>query len=187
MVERPGFADELLDRICEFNLALIEQGCQFAIDCVRFGDDWGSQRGLIMGPQLWRRFIKPRFARMVQAAASHGKTTFLHSDGDVAEVIPDLVEIGLDILNPVQPDVMDIYRLKREYGRDLAFHGGVSVQHLLPDSTPDQLRAEVRRLIREVGDGGGFIIAPTHSLGVDIPLENLLVLVEEFTGQKAAG
>jgi len=184
MIERSAFADELLDRICEFNLALIDQACRFPFDCVRFGDDWGSQRGLIMGPQLWRRFIRPRFARMVERALSYGKTTFLHSDGDVSAIIPDLIAIGLTILNPVQPDVMDIYQLKREYGRDMAFHGGVSVQHLLPDSTPEELRAELRRLIREIGAGGGFIIAPTHSLGSDIPPENLLVLVDELTHQR---
>lgn len=183
IVEHARFADELLDRICEFNLELIEQACQFPFDCVRFGDDWGAQRGLIMGPQLWRRFIKPRFARMVEKAASCGKTTFLHSDGDIGEVIPDLIEVGLTILNPVQPDVMDIYELKKEYGRDIAFHGGVSVQRLLPESSPEELRSEVRRLIREVGAGGGFITAPTHSLGRDIPLENLVVLVEELTHQ----
>ncbi len=183
MVERPEFADELLDRICEVNLGLVDQACRFSFDMACFGDDWGSQRGLIMGPKLWRRFIKPRFARMVQRAASYGKTTFLHSDGDVSSIIPDLIEIGLTCLNPVQPDVMDIYQLKKEYGRDIAFHGGVSVQHLLPDSTPDELRQELRRLIREVGSGGGFIIAPTHTLGRDIPLANLMVMVEEFVGQ----
>ena len=183
MVEHPQFADELLDRICEFNLALVDQACAHSFDNVRFGDDWGSQRGLIMGPKLWRRFIKPRFARMVHRAAAYGRTTLLHSDGDVVEIIPDLIEIGLTCLNPVQPDVMDIYWVKREYGRDIAFHGGVSVQHLLPDSTPEELRRELRRLIREVGAGGGFIAAPTHSLGSDIPLENLAVMVEEFAGQ----
>jgi len=183
MVENPSFAHELLDRICEFNLALVEQACAYPIDCIRFGDDWGAQRGLIMGPHRWREFIKPRFARMVGAASRHGKATFLHSDGDIREVIPDLVEIGLTILNPVQPDVMDIYEVKREFGRDLAFQGGVSVQQLLPHSTPDQVRAEVRRLLSEVGAGGGLIIGPTHSLGRDIPLENLVVLVEEFTNQ----
>jgi uroporphyrinogen decarboxylase len=187
MIEHPQFADELLDRICEVNLDLIEQACQFAIDCVRFGDDWGAQRGLIMGPGLWRRFLRPRFARMIEKAKSHGKTTFLHSDGDIQEIIPDLIEVGLDILNPVQPDVMDIYALKREYGRDITFHGGVSVQHVLPDSTPEELRAEIRRLIREVGAGGGFIIGPTHSLGRDIPLENLVVLTEEIAQRGAAG
>jgi uroporphyrinogen decarboxylase len=181
MIERPAFAHELLDRICEFNVALTERACQHAFDMVRFGDDWGSQRGLIMGPFLWREFIKPRFARMVEAAAAHGRTTLLHSDGDVSAIIPDLIEVGLTCLNPVQPDVMDIYELKREYGKDLAFHGGVSVQHLLPDETPEGVRAEVRRLLREVGAGGGFIIAPTHSLGRDIPLENLLALTDELT------
>ena len=185
MVSEPDFADELLDRICGFNLELIERACELDFDCVRFGDDWGSQRGLIMGPELWRRFIKPRFARMVSKAASYGRATFLHSDGDIIEIIPDLIEIGLTVLNPVQPDVMDIYDVKRRYGGDIAFHGGVSVQHMLPDNPADVVRAEVRRLISEVGAGGGFIIAPTHSLGSDIPLENLVVLVEEFTNQAA--
>jgi uroporphyrinogen decarboxylase len=96
---------------------------------------------------------------MIERARSHGNTTFLHSDGDVAEIIFDLVEVGLTCLNPVQPDVMDIYQIKREYGRDITFHGGVSVQHLLPDEPAERVRQEVRRLIREVGAGGGFIIA----------------------------
>lgn len=183
LVEHPAFAEELLDRICEFNLTLIEEVCQYPIDCVRFGDDWGAQRGMIMGPHLWRRFIKPCFARMVAAARRHGKAVFLHSDGDIREIIPDLIEMGLTILNPVQPDVMDIYAIKREFGQDLTFLGGVSVQSLLPRSTPAQVREEVRRLIAEVGAGGGFIIAPTHSLGRDIPLANLAVLVEEFVDQ----
>jgi uroporphyrinogen decarboxylase len=184
MIDHEEFAHELLDRICDFNLELIEQACRYPIDCVRFGDDWGAQRGLIMGPALWRKFIKPRFARMVQKAASFGKDTFLHSDGDIAAIIPDLIEIGLTILNPVQPDVMDIYAVKRQYGRDIAFHGGVSVQHFLPESSAGEVRVETRRLIQEVGAGGGFIIAPTHSLGNDIPPENLLALMEELTHQQ---
>jgi uroporphyrinogen decarboxylase len=186
MVERPRFAHQLLDRICEFNLALLQAAAPHPFDCVRFGDDWGAQHGLIMGPHLWRLFIKPRLARMIEKAASFGKTTFVHSDGDVSEILPDLIEIGLTVLNPLQPDVMDIYHIKREYGRHLAFHGGVSVQHLLPDSSPDQLRAELRRLFRHLGAGGGFILAPTHSLGQDIPLENLVVLAEECLRQQSA-
>lgn len=185
LVQHPRFADELLEHICEFNLELIDQACQYPIDGVRFGDDWGAQHGMIMGPRLWRQFVKPRFARMVARARSYGRDVLLHSDGDIEEIIPDLIEMGLTVLNPVQPDVMDIYRIKRDYGRDLAFLGGVSVQHLLPESTPAQVRAEVRRLISEVGAGGGFIIAPTHSLGSDIPLRNLAALVEEFAQQGA--
>ena len=89
----------------------------------------------------------------------------------------------MEILNPVQPDAMDIYKLKKEYGKDLTFLGGVSVQSLLPRSSPGEVRREVRRLIREVGAGGGFIIAPTHSLGTDIPAKNLIALMEELTRQ----
>ncbi|MEW6755254.1 MAG: uroporphyrinogen decarboxylase family protein [Candidatus Latescibacterota bacterium] len=187
LVEHPRFAEELLERICELNLELIDQACQHPIDCVRFGDDWGAQRGLIMGPDLWRRFIRPRFVRMVERARSYGKDVLLHSDGDIVAVIPDLIDAGLTILNPVQPDVMDIYCIKRQYGQHLTFLGGVSVQHLLPEGSPEQVRAEVRRLIAQVGAGGGFIIAPTHSLGSDIPLRNLTVLVDEFTRQKGRG
>ena len=183
MVQEPAFVDDLLDRICEFNLEMIDQACQFPIDCIRFGDDWGAQQGLIMGAPLWRRFIRPRFAQMVERASSHGKYTLLHSDGDIQAIIPDLIDLGLTILNPVQPDVMDIYDIKREYGKDLTFWGGVSVQHLLPHCSASEVRDEVRRLIRDVGAGGGLVIAPTHSLGSDIPPENLIVVLEEFTHQ----
>jgi uroporphyrinogen decarboxylase len=184
MVEAPEFVDELLDRICEFNLEMIDQACEHDFDCVRFGDDWGAQSGMIMGPHLWRRFIKPRFGRMIERALSYGKHTFLHSDGDILEVIPDLIEIGLTILNPVQPDVMDIYEVKRRFGKDLTFWGGVSVQHLLPYCPEEEVRAEIRRLLKVVGAGGGLVIAPTHSLGRDIPLDNLIAMVEEFTDQE---
>jgi len=183
MVTSPAFAHELLDRICEVNLDLIEQACEYPIDCVRFGDDWGAQHGLIMGPLLWRTFIKPRMDRMVDLCHARGKTVFLHSDGDIHAVIPDLVEIGLDILNPVQPDVMDIYSIKREFGQDLTFLGGVSVQDLLPNGSPRQVRHEIRRLMREVGAGGGFIIAPTHTLGADIPVENVTAMIDAFLNQ----
>ena len=183
MVASPGFAHELLDRICAVNLDLIAQACKHPIDCVRFGDDWGAQHGLIMGPDLWREFIKPRMARMIDACHSQGKTVFLHSDGDILDIIPDLIEIGLDILNPVQPDVMDIYSVKREFGSKLTFLGGVSVQNLLPNGSADEVRREIRQLIRVVGAGGGFIVSPTHILGPDIPIENVAAMIDEFVHQ----
>ena len=183
MVQAPEFVDDLLDGICAFNLGMIERACRFPIDCVGFSDDYGAQRGLILSPELWRRFIKPRLAKMVGAAASYGKVTFLHSDGDIRAIVPDLIEVGLTILNPIQPDCMDIYALKRTYGRDLTFWGGISVQHLLPNGSPDAVRSEVRRLLREMGAGGGFIAAPTNLLGPDIPPENAVALIEELTRQ----
>ncbi len=180
MIEEPDFAHELLDRICDVNVALIEQACRFPVDCIRFGDDWGAQKGLMMGARHWREFIKPRFARMVATARRHGKEVLLHSDGDIREIIPDLVEVGLTILNPIQSDALDISEIKRTFGRDLAFLGGLSVQHTLPEGTPEQVTAEVRRLVRLMGAGGGYIICPTHSMGADIPSENLIAMMEAF-------
>jgi len=183
MVEAPEFVDELLDAITEWNLALIRQMVTYDIDCVRLGDDWGAQRGLIMGPHCWRRFLKPRLARMFAAIRAGGKATMVHSDGDIQAILPDLIEIGLNIYNPLQPDVMDPYEVKRLYGDRLSFHGGVSVQQFLPFVSPDEVRREVRRMLTELGAGGGFIIAPTHSILEDVPVENLAALLETVAAQ----
>jgi uroporphyrinogen decarboxylase len=183
MVEAPGFVDELLDAITEWNLTLIRKMVTYDIDCVRLGDDWGAQRGLIMGPACWRRFLKPRLARMFEAIHAGGKATMIHSDGDIQAILPDLVAIGLDIYNPLQPDVMDPYKVKRGHGDHLSFHGGVSVQQFLPFATAQEVRREVRRMLTELGAGGGFIIAPTHSILEDVPVENLAALLETVAEQ----
>jgi uroporphyrinogen decarboxylase len=182
-MERPSFVHELLDAICEHNLQLIEWGLQLSPDIVYFGDDWGQQRGLIMGPRLWREFIKPRIKRMYGAVRAAGKIVSIHSCGDVDELFDDLVELGLNLFNPFQPEAMDVYALKKKYHGRLAFHGGLSTQRVLPFGTPDEVRAETRRLIREIGRGGGYIFAPAHAVPGDVPLENLLAFIEVLQGQ----
>lgn len=178
MLEAPTFVDELLDAILAFNLAVVREMARYDVDAVIFGDDWGQQRGLLFGPRLWRRFIKPRIAQMYAAVKEAGKAVMIHSCGRVQELFPDLIEVGLDVFNPFQADVMDPYEIKRQYGHALSFYGGLSVQQLLPHGTPAQVRDEARRLMDEVGRGGGFIIGPTHDLPGDIPLENMLALIE---------
>ncbi|NLC56999.1 MAG: hypothetical protein GX774_09200 [Armatimonadetes bacterium] len=178
MVEAPAFVDELLDAITEYNLGIIEEALRFPIDVVMFGDDWGSQRGLIMGPEKWRRFLKPRLERMYGAVKQAGRYVFIHSCGAVAELFPELIAIGLDCFNPFQPEVMDVYALKREFGRDLTFYGGVSTQRTLPYGTPAEVKREVHRLCREVGHNGGYICAPAHAVPGDVPVENLLALID---------
>ena len=123
-----------------------------------FGDDWGQQKGLIFGRRLWQRFIKPRITQLYGAVKRAGKAVLIHSCGQVQELFPELIEAGLDVFNPFQPEVMDPYEMKRQFGSRLAFLGGVSVQKLLPFGTPQQMRDEVRRLMDGVGAGGGFII-----------------------------
>jgi uroporphyrinogen decarboxylase len=178
MIEAPEWVDELLDMILAFDLAVVDEMLKYDIDGLLYGDDWGQQRGLIFGPRLWRRFIKPRVAQLYAAVKRSGKTVMIHCCGKVQELFPDLIEVGLDVFNPFQPDVMNPYEMKRLYGDRLAFFGGVSVQHLLPHGTPAEIRDEVRRLMEQVGRDGGFIIAASHDMPGDIPLENMIAFIE---------
>ncbi len=183
MLEAPDFVDALLDAICDYNVALVEQAVKYDIDAVHFGDDWGSQRGLLMGPELWARFIKPRLARQYGAAKDAGKFVTIHSCGMVQEVFPQLIEIGLDCFNPFQPEVMDVFEMKRLYRGRLSFWGGVSTQRLLPYGTPDEVRTEVREILKVVGEGGGYICAPAHSIPGDAKPENIMAMIETVNDQ----
>jgi uroporphyrinogen decarboxylase len=178
MLEAPEFVDVLLDALTAFDLGILEEVLSLDIDGVMFGDDWGQQRGLIFGRRLWQRFIKPRITQLYAAVKRAGKAVLIHSCGQIQELFPELIEAGLDVFNPFQPEVMDPYQIKRQFGSRLAFLGGVSVQKLLPFGTPQQIRGEVRRLMDGVGAEGGFIIAPSHDMPGDIPLENLVAFVE---------
>lgn len=178
MVCDKPFANILLDRILEFNLAIIENACTKNVDIFRFGDDWGHQRGVLMGPGLWREFIKPRFRRMCELVKSKGKLVMLHCCGKVDELFPDLIECGLDIFNPFQPEVMDVFDIKRRYGDALTFYGGISIQRTLPFGTVAQVRDEVRRLIDLIGAGGGYIASPSHDVPGDARPENVAAMIE---------
>jgi len=179
MVLNPGFVDDLLEGITEYYLAVIDQSVKYDIDAFAFGDDWGSQEmGLIMGPKHWRRYLKPRLARMFEPLHAAGKFVHLHSDGDVSAIFEDLIDIELDVYNPFQPEIMDVYEMKRKHGERLCFHGGIGVQKLLPFGSPHQVRVETGRMIQEVGVGGGYILAPSHSVLADTPMENLVALIE---------
>ncbi|MDH7480388.1 MAG: uroporphyrinogen decarboxylase family protein [Armatimonadota bacterium] len=183
MIELPQFVHELLDKITEFNLAQIDFALKHDIDCVRFGDDWGSQNGLIMGPALWREFIKPRIAKMYKRVRDAGKYVMIHCCGDVKAILPDLIECGLNIFNPFQPEVMDIFETKKRYYGQLSFFGGISVQRLLPLGTPDEIRRETRRLLDVLGKGGGYIASPSHDIPVDVPAENMAAMIDVLRGQ----
>jgi len=183
MVDQPDYVDALLDRIVAHNLALVDGACAHPVDVIHFGDDWGQQNGLIMGPELWRRFIKPRFAAMCQRVRKHGKFVSLHSCGCVQSVFPDLIECGLHVFNPFQPEVMNPSEMKKRFGKHLTFYGGISTQKTLPYGTPEQTRQEVRRLIREVGKDGGYIAAPAHCIPGDAKPENILAMIDELNHQ----
>ena len=182
MVADKRFANTLLDRILEFNLAVIEHACTRNVDIFRFGDDWGHQRGVLMGPGLWREFIQPRFARMCERVKSKGKLVMLHCCGKVDELFPDLIECGLDIFNPFQPEVMDVFSLMKACHGRLAFHGGMSVQKVLPFGTPREVREATGKLL-SAGAAGGYVFSPSHGVPRDVPPENLLAMAEVLKSQ----
>lgn len=183
MIDHPGFVDDLLEAITAYNLGLIQIGRTYPVDAIMFGDDWGQQQGMLMGPALWRRFLRPRLQRMYDAVHAAGKYVFIHSCGNVTEIFPDLIEIGLNCFNPFQPEVMDVYAIKRQYGKQLSFFGGVSTQRLLPFGTPAEVKAEARRLMSEIGRDGGYILAPAHSIPRDARPENMAALIEVVNEQ----
>lgn len=180
MIEEPEFLHELLDKILEFNLRVIDILNDYPFDAIYFGDDWGQQKGMIMGPRFWREFIKPRMAKMYARAKQNGKFIIQHSCGDVQEIFPDLIEIGLDCYQTFQPEIYDLPKIKAEYGDKLCFWGGISTQRDLPTCTPEELRKIIRETANIMRTGGGYILAPTHAIPQDAKPENVLAMLEEF-------
>jgi uroporphyrinogen decarboxylase len=183
----PDFYHELLERITEQFLAFLEFTCRSLpdVDAIMFGDDWGDQRGVIVGPQRWREYFKPRYARIYEAAHSYGKIVISHCCGSIVDILPDAIEIGLDVLESCQPEArgMNPYELKKQFGKDLAFWGCLGSQSTIPFGTPAEIRKEVRRLRREMGQGGGFILSSAKPLQPETPTENAVAVVEAFTSE----
>jgi len=184
-IAEPDFYAEVLDKLTELYLQFVAYTVDLPIDGILFGDDWGDQRGVIIGAERWRKFLKPRWARIYDAVHAQGKVVMSHSCGSVAEIIPDLIEIGLDVLESVQPEAagMNPYALKRQWGDKITFWGSLGSQSLIPFGTPAQLTQEIQRLVSEMGEGGGYIMSPAKPLQPETPTENAVAILEAFTGQ----
>jgi uroporphyrinogen decarboxylase len=174
--DAPHFVHELLGAIADYNIAQVRKALEYDIDAVYFGDDWGQQHGLQMGPGTWHEFIYPQLKRMYAAVREAGKFVMIHSCGDVDELFDPLVAAGLNCFNPFQPEVMDVEALLRAYRGRLAFHGGLSTQRTLPFGTVEDVRAQTRRLL-DLGAEGGYIFAPAHDVEGDVPLANMLAAI----------
>jgi len=181
--DNPEFVHELFGKIVDYNIAQLDKACTYDIDAVYFGDDWGAQKGLIMGPALWKEFIFPYLKKMYSAVIKRGKYVFIHSCGDVDELFPQLISAGLSCFNPFQPEVMDIDALLKEYRGKLSFWGGLSTQQTLPFGTVKDVVKESKHLL-EIGSEGGYIFSPSHAVQADVPLENMLAFIEEAKKQK---
>ena len=178
--ENSALVECLMERIAERTGYLARRYAELGVDIIQFGDDIASQQGMMMSLRHWRKYIKPRMAGIIAGikAANPAVLAFYHSDGNIESVIPELIEIGIDVLNPIQPECLDSAALKRKFGGHLAFWGGVGVQTVMPFGAPAEVRAAVRRLIADAGQGGGLVVAPAHLIERDIPWENVIAFVE---------
>jgi uroporphyrinogen decarboxylase len=193
LVENPPLVDYLLEQLTAMHLAGSQMLVRAGVDILALRDDLGEPGRMLISPEMWRRYFRRHVKTIIDASRSANPrlAVFWHSDGYIEPIIPDLIEIGVDILNPVQPDVMDPARLKRAFGDRLVFFGTVGTPQLWSWGTPEEIRTEVRERIETVGRGGGLIISPAYDLepAENIPWANVLAFfdaVEEF-GRYADG
>ena len=176
---KPDLAERILDLPYHYHLAAAKKLTQMGVDMIWIGDDVGAQNAMLISPKMWRKFLKPRMANFIaelKAINPQVKVAY-HSDGCIYPIIPDLIEIGLDVLNPIQPASMDPVRLKREYGERLCFWGSIDEQHTLPFGSPADVSAEVRSRLETLGKKGGLILGPTHHVQLDTPMDNFWAMV----------
>lgn len=180
MLQYPEMAEVLLDRITDLRAFQARTFAQFGADVLSLGDDISMQTGMLMSPRMWRKWLKPRLAEVIEAAKTIRPDILVqyHTDGDCRAVIPELIEVGVDILNPIQPECMDPVAIKNEYGDRLSFSGTIGTQSTMPHGTPEDVRAAVKKMIETVGVGGGLFLAPTHVIEPDVPWENVVAFID---------
>ena len=175
----PAEIQRLLERLTEYHVELIRYWAEIGADGMFLGDDWGSQRSLIISPAMWRKMFRPHYARLFEETHRSGMDVIYHSCGDVMDIIPDLIDIGADVLDPIQPGAMDADEIARRFGGKIAFYGGINVQEIAR-YTPLQVRDHVRRMIDTVGRpfGNAYMVGPANVITPEVPLENIVALCE---------
>jgi uroporphyrinogen decarboxylase len=180
------FVRELFTRITQRNAQILDIALEYDFDGVYFGDDYGQQTGLLISPDTWRRCVKPYLRILFEKAKSKGKIVCLHSCGNISGILSDLIDIGLDVYQTVQPEVYDLKKLKKEFGSNLCFYGGISTQRDLPFKTPKEIFSIVKETMQVLGEGGGYIAAPTHRVTPDTPASNIIAMVEALREQESS-
>lgn len=174
------FVDRLLDELLKYRIEEAKYFVDLGVDIVQFGDDIGMQTTMLISPNLWSRYFKPRMKELINSVKKYSGNNlwiFYHSDGYIEPVIDDLIEIGVQILNPIQPECMNPASIKKRWGDRLVLHGCISIQRTLPFGSREDVKEEVATRIRECG-AGGLILAPSHSPQPDVPIENIVTLYE---------
>ena len=181
-VAHPNFYQELIERIFEQQMAILEKVLTLPLDGFLFSDDYGGQDGIMIGAERWRKYFKPYIAKMYAKTHQAGKYTLNHMCGSEAEILPDLIDIGLDTYESVQPEAKNNspYRLKKLYGKDITFWGGLGSQSTIPFGSPSEIKSEVRKLCKEIGKGGGYILECAKPIQPETPIKNVVAVIEAF-------
>jgi len=179
-VLNPDLAAAILDIPYKYHLAAAEKFVRMGVDMIWTGDDMGGQNAMMISPEMWRQFFKPQMANFFSSLKKINPNIKIayHSDGVIEPIIPDLIEIGLDILNPIQPASMDPADLKNKFGDKLSFWGTIDEQYTLPFGSPVDVKKEVETRLDTIGKGGGLILGPTHHVQLDTPIENFEMMVK---------
>ena len=182
MAANPDLANIILEIPYRYHLRAAKRLVEIGVDMIFLGDDVGAQNQMLISPEMWRRFLKPRMANLISELKDNNSEIKVayHTDGYIEPIILDLIEIGVDVLNPVQPASMDPAKIKKNFGDNLCFWGTIDQQQTLPFGTPQDVVFEVETRLRTVGYDGGLILAPTHAVQLDTPLENFYALIESI-------
>ena len=182
-VANPDLAEHILNIPYQYHLTAAKKLVEMGVDMLWTGDDVGMQTGMLFSPKVWRKFFKSKMANFIASlkAINPQVKVAYHSDGNVSAIIPDLIEIGLDVLNPIQPACMDPAELKQKYSDRLCFWGSMDEQHTLPFGSPQDVRNEVLARLKTLGKNGGLILGPTHHVQLDTPMENFWAMVNTIT------
>lgn len=180
MVENPSWCEYILDRFTERNIKIATLAAEAGVDMIITGDDVANQKTLMFSKEMWRKFIKSRWKKVYEKAKSIKRDIqiWYHSDGNIESIIGELIDIGVTILNPLQPECMDIYKIKREYDKYLVFDGTIGTQSTMPFSKPEEIKKVIRERKEKIGYDGALIISPTHVLEPEVPIENIIAFVE---------
>jgi uroporphyrinogen decarboxylase len=179
----PDLANAIMEIPYRYHLTAAKKLVEFGVDMIWIGDDMGTQDRMLISPKMWRQFLKPRMANFIAEIKTLNPNLKVayHTDGKVDPIIPDLIEIGLDVLNPIQPASMDPAQIKKEFGNHLCFWGTIDEQYTLPFGKPSDVEAEIHHRLRTVGKDGGLILSPTHHVQLDTPLKNFWMMVNTIS------
>jgi uroporphyrinogen decarboxylase len=180
----PIWVGRVLDGLTDYYITLGCHAVNAGVDLIRIGDDVGTQTGMLIPPLLWRELVKPRLKRMIRAYKKENPEIIIlyHSCGDFSPIFDDLIGLGVGMISTMQPTagLGDPFAIKKKYGEKLSFKGGLDTQHLLPQGTPDQVRAGVKELLKAYAPGGGYVFMPAHLLYQDVPIENIWAMMESL-------